>query len=1133
MKFKFTTGLFYLKKRHLQLITKTFVFLCCTLTFALRANNSFSQSAKVTINKDKVLSVKQVFKLINKQTDYKFIYRHDLVKALPELPLKKGTIKVCDLLDRYLSPSGLSYSFTENSTVIVHKQKETINQKSSSQRLTIKGKVTDATGLPLPGANILEKGESNGAQTDFDGSFSLTVTDSNAILVISYLGYVTQEITVGDQTMINVQMEEDSAALDEVVVVGYGTQLKKDVTGAVSQIDTKALNVASPVNLSNALTGQLTGVLSIQTSGQPGFDSATFQIRGISTTGNNTPLVLVDGVVRPFSRINPNEIANVTVLKDAASTAIYGSRAANGVLLITTKQGKISSKPKFNFSSSYGFQTPTDRPELMDANEYVLAFRQARFNEGVAEDQLPFPDLVDDAENGRLTSYDWWNDVLTNSADQQQYNLTIDGGSEKLKYFFSYGFLDQNAFFENAGFKQNSIRSDVDAKISDNLNIRVSLAGRLENRLRSADSDGEIFSNVLRANPLNPVFVNGLPGTENLPPKSLGFDGFSGNAFGDANRNGSTRRTNDVYQSNIQLTYKIPGFEALSAKGLYAYDRTYTRNKSFFIPYTSYQLNEATGQYDIALQSDNNITLSESRSDFNRQTLQLSLNYANTFGNHDVSALLLFEQIETSFNTTSAFRDGFISSAIPEFFAGSVENDSNDGSSSETARRGYVGRVNYDYKDKYLLQANIRLDQSYIFPKEGRDGYFPAFSAGWRISEEAFMQNVGFINNLKIKGSWGITGNDRVNPFQFLSGFNFGGGYVVGGVLQQGIRPSVVANPDITWEEATSTDFGFEASLFDNLFSLEVNYYEKTTENILRPPSALVPDTFGASLPSTNIGIFDSWGWEFDISHNNSIGDFTYSIGANLTTIDNEVVFIDEAIDENPATRSTGKPFGVRFGYLSDGLYQTQEEIDNGPQQFGTIAPGDIRYKDLNGRDADGNLTGEPDGRITNDDRVVIGQSSNPDLVFGVNMNMGYKGLSLALNFQGASGFTRNIRPTGFLLGVGNNFSVLNDSWTPENPDARYPRILPDGNSNNNVASDFWLEDVHYVRLKRAELQYDFSYLISGALESVGIDHLNIVVSGTNLLTFSNISIGDPEGRDGLLFYPQAKVFSLGVNIGF
>lgn len=1128
MKFKITTGLFYLKKRHLELIMKTFVFLCCTLTFALGANNGFSQNAKITINKDKVMSVKQVFKLINKQTHYKFIYRHDLIKELPELSLKKGTVKASDLLNQYLYPNGFSYSFTKNNTVIVHKKRTSLN----IQQQTISGNISDENGVPLPGANILEKGSTNGTQTDFDGNFSLNITDPNAILVISFLGYVTQEITVNDQTNFDLKLQKDTAVLDEVVIVGYGTQLKKDVTGAVSQIDNKALNVASPVNLSNALTGQLTGVLSIQTSGQPGFDNPTFQIRGISTTGNNSPLILVDGIERPFSRINPKEIANVTVLKDAASTAIYGSRAANGVLLITTRQGKIS-KPKFNFSSSYGFQSPTDRPELMNANEYVLAFRQARLNEGVALDQLPFPDLVDDAENGRLTSYDWWNEVLTNSADQQQYNLTIDGGSEKIKYFFSYGFLDQNAFFENAGFKQNSIRSDVDAKITDNLNIRVSLAGRLENRLRSADGDGEIFSNVLRANPLNPVFVNGLPGAENLPPRSLGFDGFSGNAFGDANRNGSARRTNDLFQSNIQLVYKIPGIEGLNAKGLYAYDRTYTRNKSFFKPYTSYQLNEATGLYDIALQSDNNITLNETRSDFNRQTLQLSLNYANTFGDHDISTLFLFEQIETTFNTTSAFRDGFISPAIPEFFAGSVENDSNGGSSSETARRGYIGRINYGFKDKYLLQANIRLDQSYIFPKEGRDGYFPAFSAGWRISEESFMQNVSFIDNLKIKGSWGITGNDRVAPFQFLSGFGFGGGYVVGGVLQQGIRPSVVANPNITWEEATSTDFGFETSLFNNKLSLEVNYYEKTTKNILRASSASVPDTFGASLPSENLGVFDSWGWEFDISHNNSIGDFTYKIGANLTTIDNEVVFIDEAIDENPATKNTGRPYGVRFGYLSDGIYQSQEEIDNGPQQFGTLAPGDIRYKDLTGRDADGNLTGEPDGRITSDDRVVIGKSSNPDLVFGVNMNMGYKGFTLALNFQGASGFTRHIQPTGFLLGVGNNYRVLNDSWTPENPNARYPRILPNGNSNNNQTSDFWLENVHYVRLKRAELQYDFSYLVPTALESIGIDHLSIVASATNLLTFSNISIGDPEGRDGLLFYPQAKVFSLGVNIGF
>ena len=1002
---------------------------------------------------------------------------------------------------------------------------------STSLSAQVSGTVVDEDGITLIGVTIREKGTTTGTVTDFDGKYSLNVSGADAILQFSYTGYTGQEVALNGRTTVDLTLESDVAQLEEIVVVGYGSQRKEDVTGSLSQVSGDDLIVAPTPNLSAGLAGKLSGVITLQTSGQPGFDDAAFQIRGRSTLGNNNPLILVDGVERSLSRVNPFTIASITALKDAASTAVYGSRAANGVLLVTTRRGN-DGKPSFRFSANYGVQEPAGRPELMTASEYVVAFRQALSNQGTPNDQLPFGDLLADAQAGRLESFDWWNETLTNSAPQRQYNASVDGGSDALRYFFSYGNLDQEGFFDNAGFNQHEVRSNVDADIAPGLTATIDLMGRLEKRSRSADGDGEIFSNVLRANPLNPVFVDGRPGAENLPPGSLGFDGFSGNSFGDANLNGSRTRDLTAFNSNLQLNYDLPFAPGLSARALYSYDTYFSTERSFFTPYTTYQLNEATGEF-IPLLSDNISSLDETRANNDQKTVQLSLRYKKQFGDHYLSGLTLFERIKGDANNLTAFRDGFLSPVIPQFFAGNVINDENGGSASETARLGYVARVDYGFKNRYLLQANLRVDESFIFPENNRTGVFPAFSVGWRVSEEPFLAGVDWLSTLKVRGSWGITGNDRVGSFRFLSGFGFNGGYVVDGNFQQGIAPTGIANENITWETATTTDIGLEADLLDGRYGFEIDYYTKRTEDILASRSLSVPLTFGAALPIENLGIVDSWGWEFSAHHRNDIGKFSYKLNANLTLAENEIVFIDEPAGVNPATSITGKEIGIRVGLLSDGLYQNQQEIDEGPTQFGLVEPGDIRYKDINGRDANGDLTGQPDGKIDADDRTVIGESSTPNLIYGFGINLGYEGFTLDLSFQGAGQYARNITPRGFLLEVGNNFDVLNDSWRPDNPDARYPRILPDGNVNNNQFSDFFLENINFLRLRNARLSYDFAAM-PGFLDRAGVGQLAVTLSATNLFTFTNVSIGDPEGNNGnALFYPISRVISVGVNLGF
>lgn len=1009
------------------------------------------------------------------------------------------------------------------------------NTSPVGEQQTITGRITDTeTNEGLPGVNILVKNTSVGTVTDVDGNFRLEAPDDADTLLVSSIGYITQDVRIDGRSTINIELVPNLESLSEVVIVGYGTQKKSDLTGSVSALEGEAATVAPTPSLTANLAGKLPGVLAVQTGGQPGFDDANFQIRGRSTTGNNSPLTLVDGIVRPFARVNPHEIESVTVLKDAASTAVYGARAANGVLLITTKRGKVSDQPILQFSTTFSQQSPAIRPELMTASEYVRYFREALTNQGTPDDQLPFGDLLPQAETGTLTSYDWWGETLSNTAPMQQYNISAQGGGERMRYFLSYGYLDQEGFLENASYQQHSLRSNIDVDINEDFTVNLDLAARLEDRLRSADSDDEIYSNALRANPLNPVFVNGLPNTENLPPRSLGFDGFSGNSFGDANLSGSDTRNTDYLQSRISANYHLPWVEGLSVQALYSYDIRAEQQSVFFDPYTTYQLNEATGEY-IGLQSSNIRFLDETRGNGTQQTAQLGLHYERTFGRHGLEVLALYEQLETEFSNLGAFRDGFASPAVQQFFAGAVENDENRGFAFETARLGYIGRINYVFDDRYLLQANLRVDQSYAFPESSRTGIFPAFSAGWRISEEPFMDGLSnVVDNLKIRASWGKTGNDRVAPFQFLSGYNFIGGYVLNGVFQQGIAPSVLANPDITWETATTTDIGLEVAFLDSRLSFEADYYFKRTEDILAPRNLSVPATFGAILPDENLGIVDSWGWEFSAAHVNNIGDFSYKIEPNFTIARNEIVFLDEPVDVNPAVSQEGNEIGTRVGLLADGIYQSEEEIGEGPTQFGALAPGDIRYRDINGRDEDGNLTGQPDGQINQDDRTVIGSSDIPNLIFGLNLEADYRGFSFRANFQGASDYTRNIQPIGFLLGVGNNYRVLVDSWSPANTDAQYPRILPSGNANNNQFSDFWLEEVTFVRLRNVQLAYDFAPQISFLQDQWGIEKLEVFFSASNLFTITNLSIGDPEGSDGsILFYPVARVLSVGANFTF
>jgi len=983
-----------------------------------------------------------------------------------------------------------------------------------SQEITIAGKVTSASdGEPLPGVNVINLGTKNGSTTGFEGDYSIKAKKGD-VLEFSYIGMKTVAISVNEKTIINVLLQEDASELDEVIVVGYGKQRKIDITGSVSSISSKEITRAPAANLANSLAGKLTGVISTQRSGQPGFDSPSFLIRGASSFGDNSPLILVDGIVRSFSRVNPNEIANVTILKDAASTAVYGARAANGVILITTKRGS-SNQSSFEYTSTYSWQTPTIRPEFMNSGEYSEYINIARLNDG--DNPKYTPEEVQAFKNGTAPNTDWWDETVNGKGITEQHNLSVNGGNEKTKYFLSFGYLNQEGLLKTSNFNTYSVRSNIDNKISDRVTLSVDLAGRKESRLQSALGPAEVFKHIDQSLPTVPATF------PEIGEGALGWNGLNGSPVVDSDYSGKDTRVYNIFQSNFKLKYDFEKIDGLSATGMFSYDHTSRENKKFILPYTYYSQDRVTGVIS-AHESRPKIELDESRNKTIQKTLRFSLNYDKAWGDHNISALALYEQTEGEYDYISAYRDGFISPSIDQIFAGGLDNLKNGGSASINARKGYVGRVNYNYAGKYLLQANARYDASFNFHKDKRWGVFPAFSAGWVISKEDFLTNVDFIDNLKLRASWGQVGNDRVPQFQFLSGFKFNGGYVIGNGYQKGIFDNKPPNVLITWETATSTNIGFDFSLFNGQLTGEFDYFTKRTKDILRPNTAATPSTFGSSLPDENFAVVDNHGIELVLGHRKSVGDFSYNLNLNGTFVTSEVIDMREPEDVEDRIRKTGRPFSQRYGLIAEGLFQSQSEIDNWADQDGnsnkSIQPGDIRYRDIN-----------DDGVVDGFDVTHIGKSETPELIYGFNAGASYKGFDLNLMFQGASRFQRYVFVDPFAL-ESNSEKILKDSWSPENTDAAYPRLSIGQTNNNAKGSTFWLKDASYLRLKNIELAYTLPEIES--ITDLGINKLRFYLSGSNLLTFSKIKNRDPEGPSGrVTFYPQTKSLLVGVNVQF
>lgn len=1024
----------------------------------------------------------------------------------------------------------------------------------------IKGKVSDETGSGLPGVTVTEKGTMNGAITDVNGQFTVNVKGDAAILVFSFVGYAGLEEVVGSRSIINVTLTPDVSSLNEVVVVGYGTQKKETITGSVASVKGSELVKSPVVNLSNSIAGRMAGVVAVNRSGEPGADGSAIRIRGSNTLNNGDALIVVDGIPNRaggLDRINPNDIESVSVLKDA-SAAIYGSRAANGVILITTKRGKTG-KPQLSYSANQGYSQPTVIPKLTNAAQYVsmlndldiyglpttewAAANTAYKSTGTytrpdgTTRKAPFsPTDIQKYSDGSdpwlYPNTDWYAATLKNWSPQTQHNLQISGGTDNVKYLASLGYQNQDGYYKTSAtaYQQYDIRLNLDAKINKYVDINVGLLGREEARNYPTRGAGAIFRMQMRGKPQQQAYwPNGLPGPD--------IENGENPVVITTDLSGYDRQKQDYIQTNGSINVKIPWIEGLKWTGTAAVDKRLGTRKLWQIPWTLYQQGsgfEADGKTPKLVASKRGPAepnLTQSYDDQLNILLGSVFSYEKQIGVHGITALAGMNRETIDGNNFSAFRRYFISPALDQMFAGGDLERTNGGGGYETARINYFGRMAYNYKEKYLAEFLWRYDGSDRFPAKSRYGFFPGFMAGWVVSEENFMKNQNVFSFLKLRGSWGQLGNDQVNlpnsgtaaTYQYLSTYGFRS-YILGDAEQKTLFETRLPNENITWEVASNSNVGLEGQLLNGKVFFEMDYFSNYRSKILWFKNASVPQSTGITLPAQNIGEVSNKGFDFNIGYRGGKGDFKYNFSVNGGYAKNKIEFWDEAPGAPEWQRTTGKPMNTFQAYLYDGVFKDQADIDARTVDYSaivkTLRPGDMKYQDYNG-----------DGKITPDDQVRTDNTTLPLFQGGVNLGGQYKNFDLTILIQGAAGAKQYVS-AGEMGNIGNYLlDMYENRWTIDNPSSVHPRIANRSDqyySNNNT---YWLRSSDYIRLKNFELGYSLPEVLT---KKIGSSSARIYVSGINVFTVDKLKVFDPETASTTgQYYPQSRIMNMGLNIKF
>ena len=1019
--------------------------------------------------------------------------------------------------------------------------------KISAQNIT--GIVVDEQQVTMVGVNVSVKGTSNGTVTDMQGRFGLNIADATKkTLVFSLIGYKTQEIAIGQNTNFQIVLEESTKQLDELVVVGYGTQKKSSLTASIATVGGTEIATQPVSDLSNALGGRAAGVIFTQNSGQVGNDMSQIFIRGIATNGNSTPLYIVDGIPRNYSQLNPSDIETVSVLKDAAAVAPYGLAGANGVILVTTKSGKVG-KPVISYDGYVGFQNPTVVTKFVNSYQYATMKNIGAANSGATT--MPYSDYdiqkyKDGTDPDGHPSLQPLEDMILRNRVMTGHNLSLRGGTETVKYSMGLGYFDQKGMFPNMQYQRYNLSANVQVQATKNTFVTMSLNGRVEQRnLTWAGYNTQtIFENLINTTPVTTpkLFSNGLA-------PWLYASIYNDPSYTDVNGN--------VMLTQASVEQKLP-VKGLSVKFVGSYDwnpfdpfnpdntgiSSLTRYWS--APFPSYSVDTTARPYIYNQYVPT--TLPSFKEEYHQTqaiTYQAYLNYAGNFGKNAVTGLFVFESRNTTSSSFWGSQSGY-SIPIQELFAGDNSNINASGTTWGTKQRSLVYRVTYGYDNKYLFEASGRYDGHYYFAPGHRFGFFPAFSLAWRLTQEKFMQHVEWLNDFKLRASYGQSGNLAGNPFQYQSGYNLlSTSAVLNGALTQGLQEAQVPNPNITWERAKKTNIGFDMTFFKNRFYVAADYFYEKRDNMLVTPNVTLPAEYGIGLSQVNSGSMENKGIEVSASYNYSVSrDLHIGFSGNLTFAKNKVlqVFENPATYNIPGLRQTGRPLNTVFGYKAIG-YFTKDDFDASgnlkaelPQPSWStsgLAPGDIRYADLSGP------KGKPDGIIDQYDETPIGNPGYPGLIYGFTPSISYKSFDLSLLFQGAGIRSVQLSNTAAWAFDNNKNAPVTtlDYWTPDNPDASYPRLTTTPTVNNTQPSSFWERSAAYLRLRTGTLSYTVPNEIS---QKMGMSLLKVYVSGQNLLTWSPLKNFDPEiatnetgNTSRGWYFPTQKVISLGLNIQF
>lgn len=1110
MEIKLKNVLLYFRKKLFTIVMKAFVFLCCMTAFSFSPTGVLSQNSNIKVSTDIILTVDEVFDLIMDQTDYKFIYQEGIFDSFPKVYLEKGRIKTNELLNKSLSSGNFKILVTENKTVLV---KEKPVEELQDQELTISGTVTDQNGQPLPGASILEKDTTNGTQTDFDGKFSLNVGNENAVLVVSFIGFVSQEIAFSNQSDINIKLREDAAKLEEVVVVAYGTVKKSDLTGSVTSIKSEDIAVTPSVRLDDALRGRAAGVQVIPTSSQPGA-AASIRIRGTnSITGNSNPLFVIDGLIGTgnTSDLNIQDIESVEILKDASATALYGSRASAGVVLITTKRGK-KGKMTLKYDSFVSTSSPLRLIPFLNAAEYG-AFQ----NEVQNTDAFPNPESLGEGTN-------WQEEVYRNNALTFSNTLSISGGSDNAQYYLSANHFDQDGIYFEGNLKRYQVRLNGDFKLGEKLKIGNSIVITRNNTLPGSSN----IINIGGYLPTLPIRDENGEFTIQTITSELNAENPIGGPTKNINENTRSRIYGTVYA-------EFEPFKNLKYKLSYGTDLSISKSENY-APSTLF------GQQNIGG------TATIRNSEFLSTLIEQTLNYNISLGKHNVSALAGYTR-QRFFNSSSEVG---VRGFTTDFFtfnnidAGTDRFRSRSGA-SESGIESFLFRLNYNFDSKYRLTLSGRRDGATAFAASEKYGFFPSVAVAWTASKEKFIDDLNVFSDLKFRASFGTLGNPAAGGTS-LARLGAGFTYLFGnsGDISNGIGLNRLGNDKLKFESTDQLDIGVDMGFFKNRLQVTLDYYKKKTRDLFTSEDILwlagVPNS---SIP-TNFGTVENKGFELFVnSVNVDTKDFTWETSFNISTNKNEVISIPDedgrvlinriggVVNVPSAVIEEGQPLGAFYGFVRNGIWKTQAEIDAAGVSGRGVFPGGKRFEDISGPD------GVPDGVIDDLDQRIIGDP-NPDFYGGLNNTIRYKNFDFSMYWAFTVGNDIfNETDSRINTAFDNNvFKKFANRWTPTNTDTDVPSVR--GIFRSEIVPETGvLEDGSFLRLRNISLGYNFPV---EKYTKLPFSKARLYISGTNLLLFDNYSGYDPEINRGNSNIrrgydqaqdPSAKTWTVGLNLTF